>query len=109
MLDDAFDTYIKNQLLQLNIVPYISRKDFDVTKFEIEDFKSAEKRRIYRKILILQQIYIDGIPKEEFDEDYRINKTFASDHALLVEDLSILLYGVDGLTYKIKERNGFDI
>lgn len=109
LLDDTFDTYIKEQLKKLDIVPYISRNEFDITKIETKNFKSAEKLRIYRKLMILQQIYIDGIPKEEYDEDYLTNKTFTNDRASLIQDLSILLCGVDGLNYRIIEKKGLDI
>lgn len=109
LLDDVFDTYIKNQLKELEIIPYMASKKFDISEIANKNFETAEKRRIKRKLIILQQIYIEGMEKEKYDEDYMINKTFANDKNSLVQDLAILLFGVDGLNYRILEKNGLEI
>ncbi len=109
LLNDVFDTYINNQLKKLEIIPYMASKKFDISEIANKNFETPEKRRIKRKLIILQQIYIEGMEKEKYDEDYMINKTFSNDKNSLIQDLAILLFGIEGLNYRISEKNALEI
>ena len=109
LIDNVYNIYIKSQLKELEIVPIISLQRLNLENFEDSYFDTKRKQRIKRKLYILQKVYIEGNPKEILGDDYIETKTFVNDKASLIEDLSILLFGVDGLNYKILEKNGIVI
>lgn len=109
LIDSVFDIYIQNKLKELEIIPMISSKKMKLDDVDDSYFDTIQKQRIKRKIIILQKVYIEGNPKELLGEEYIDTKTFVNDKASLIEDLSILLFGVDGLNYKLLEKNGIII
>lgn len=108
-MDRVFDIYTKGQLKNLEIIPMMSSKKFDINELEKLNFNENYKKRIQRKLIILQKVYIDGNPKKILGEDYIESKTFINDKGALIDDLAVLLYGAEGIKYRILERKGLDL
>lgn len=109
LLNSVFDIYIKRQLKSLEIIPMMSSKKIDINELEKLNFDENYKKRIQRKLIILQKVYIEGNSKKVLGEDYVESKTFINDKGALIDDLAVLLYGAEGMNYRILEKDGLNL
>lgn len=108
--DSAFDLYKEKALKKLKVIPVISEKPIDYETIEAND---QESRKMKRKLILLQKVYIEGKSLEEikyFDPiEYIGSKNYHNDVNSLIDDLMILIFGFEGFNFIFLERLGFEL